>query len=1114
MSKRMEELAKRSRFRIGDFDVHPDRCVIIKDGVETSLRPLTMSLLVHLAQAKGEIVGRNDLLKNVWKNEYLDDNPITKEISELRDKLGDDRSSPRYIRTIRSEGYRTEALVVFPKDYRPQRRRDRSWFGGSPYVGLSAFDATHADVFFGRERMCEKVLKAMSAQLDGGRFVLLHGASGSGKTSLLNAGVIHRLTQPGSREDLRALAVARCDLASAQSSDPLGALAAALATWTLGDRPVFPPQPIEDLKDLLIDKPESVERIVAEAFLLHPDRKTAELPLAHLLLVIDHGEKLVDATPADDRTHEYFSHALTALCGCERILTTMIVRGDFYQKLQDALPELMELKGSQGHIDVMRPSPREIAEMIRTPAECAGIDFEHDAETGDYLDDRLREDARGKPDALPLLQHTLNQLYENRDQEKNLLTFAAYNEMGGLEGGIAHRAEEVFAELPPPVQSSLDDVLSLLLVVQPDTGAVSGSHPTLDALDGNAKALVYAFIDARLFASEQDDERRPRFGVTHEALLRRWPRAADWSEKNQRLLKARAELGTAAKRWDKSGRQIDHLLNPGIPLIEALEVSRRKNIPLEQTEMDFVAQSDRRRTLNVRLRKAAVSGLVILSVAATMMAIVAMKSRAEAEQRRAFAARSIALVIGELADRVDSTADSELIGKMALLATDYCQGIDAESANIDEIISCSRAYRKLGEVQLSQSKYEEASRNIEKSVELSQKALSKDPTGKKALTEAGEAKSWQGTARRRESDLEGAISAWKEYLEHTEDLIKYYPVDPESHLQMSYAYTNLGSAESELGHYQKALDYFSKSKKIKEWPNSKRKNRESDDAYELAVTSSFICNIYEKKGRLSDSHKCYIESIGVITTLLENHPEANDWRRQLANLLQFQSAVELDLGKPKQAWSTIDKAIYHYCRLILDDPDNDDWLYYFAQAHLLAGDISRANGDRYLAEQHYILAGDSLSYKTKKSTPWKRVIAIAGFKASFYGRDGQDRDGMKNAISSLYDIHSADKSDRKTKYSLAEALISQAEYFHDSGLHDAAIRLANETIGFVETESSRESEKYPTSLLARAQLSAINKKIACQISSNHILNEYKNFDYVSAFSKEPNCNRKITLERI
>lgn len=1103
MSKRSDDLAKRSRFRIGDIAVHPDRCAIIRDGEDIHLAELTMSLLVYLAEKYPDRVSRELLLENVWKNTQLDDNPINKAFNELRKKLVDDATNPRYIKTVRSGGYRLIQPPIFEKDYRSFRKRERSWFNGSPYVGLASFDDSHADVFFGRERMREKVLRAMRTQLeDGSRFVLLHGASGSGKTSLLNAGVIPRLTQPGSREDLRALAVARCDLASAQSSDPLGALAAALATWTLGDRPVFPPQPIEDLKDLLIDKPESIERIIGEAFRLHPDRKAAELPLAHLLLVIDHGEKLVDATPINEDAHESFSSALTALCSCERTLTTMIVRGDFYQKLQDALPELMELKGSQGHIDVMRPSPREIEEMISAPAECAGLDFERDTETGDDLNYRLREDARGKPDVLPLLQHTLRQLYENRDQENNLLTFTAYREMGGLEGGIAHRAEEVFASLPTEVQASLDDVLSLLVEIQPDTGTVSGRHISYEALDANSLTLVQTFIAARLFAS---DNHRPIVGVAHEALLRRWPKASKWSEKNWLLLKARAELTVAAKRWDDFGRQKDHLLNPGIPLIEAMEVSRSKNAALSQIEFDLIEHSNKQRTFNARVRRGAVAALLALSMASISMATVAMKSRAEAEQRRGYAARTSALVIGDIADKIDPTADSELIKKMTGIAIEYCQGIDVEFASIDELISCSRAYRKIGEVQMSQSDLEKASSNIEFSVSLSMKALSKDKESKETLTEAGEAKSWLGTIRRRKGDIEGAISAWHEYLGHTEELIRLFGDDPESHLQKSYALTNIGLAEAELGNYEKALDYFYKSKEIKESPATKRKEKQDEDLYELAVTSSFICNIFEKKGRLSKSSSCYKKQIHAIAKLIEKNPSANEWRRQLSSLLQYNAAVELDLGNRELAQASIERAIYQYCLLILDEPDNDDWVYYFANAHLLAGDISRAGGDLYLAEQHYSLAEAQVSFKKEKLLPWGRLAAVAKFKISRYGKNGPDPNEMEKAINLLTDIYVADKNNRKTRSDLANSLISQNEHYRDTKDRNHTAPAAQKAILLLSASKNYENDKDQASLLVRAYLGIGDFENACHIASSNALKEYRNFDYFSAFSNEHKC---------
>jgi eukaryotic-like serine/threonine-protein kinase len=1107
--ERKEHIAQRSRFRILEIDVHPDRCMIVRDGKEISLARMIMKLLVELAENNGRVVSPERLLERVWGNTELEDNVVYKAINELREKLGDDAVAPRYIKTVRSKGYRIIPTPEFAKNYRGQPKQERTWFNGSPYVGLAAFDEAHTDVFFGRESMREKVLHAMRAQLEtGGRFVLLHGASGSGKTSVLHAGVIPRLTRPRTAEDLHAVAVTHCDLRSALPGNAIGALASALAAWKLDSTPVFPPQPLEDLKTFLIETPESIAQIIDVAFQRHPDRKSAEHPLAHLLLVIDHGEKLVDAAPIDSADHRRFSRALTALCDSERILATMIVRGDFYQKLQEALPELIELKGSQGHIDIVRPNRDEIAKIIRSPAECAGLDFEQDPETletGRYLDDQLIEDTQDKPDALPLLQHTLLQLYEHRDQRDELLTFAAYRAMGGLEGGIAHRADKVFASLPSEVQESLDDVLSQLVVIQPDTGEVSGRQASLNALEKNASTLARAFIDARLFVSEQDDHGQPRFGVAHEALLRRWPKASEWSKKNQRLLKARAELKTAAERWDKNGRQKDHLLNPGIPLIEATEISRDKHASLSPVETEFLAQSNRQRNFNIRVRRAAIAALLLLTIGSIWMAIATANSKSEAERQRAIAARSNALVIGEIADRMDSTADSELILKMTAIAIEYCEEIDTNKATNEELISCSRAYRKLGEVQISQSLNDDAYDNINRSVRLSERALQKDPKAKETLTEAGEAKAWLGKILRRKGDASGAISAWYEYLKIANDLVSNYREDPKSHLQVSYALTNIGYAEIENGHYRQALKLLSKSKEIKQSPAAKRREKNSEDSYELAVTASFICNLQAKAGRLSDANRCYIEQIGAMKELLKTHPEANEWKRQLSNLLQYQAEVELDLGNSEQALMTINTAIYNYCLLIIEEPDNDDWIYYFAHAHLLAGDISRAMGNPYLAEEHYKLAEASLSFKKQPPQSWRRAIAAARFKISRYGTRDPSQKVIENSIASLRTMHANSKSDRKIEFDFAEALVSTAEMHRDDNNNRSSI-LAAEAIKILSVPNDREAEKNQIALLARAHLRAGKLQETCRHVSHKVLKEYRNQNYVSALLQNLNCD--------
>lgn len=274
----MAQRTERSRFRIGDLLVHPDRKIIIRDGEEIHLETRWMQVLVYLAEHHNTTVGTLELMHAVWGSTEFEEGAVHSTISRLRNKvLRDDSRAPRYIQTISGQGYRLIAPVAWPDDYLSGRSGGSNWRRGNPYVGLTAFDEAHADVFFGRGDAVARVMTAMRAQFEiGQRFVLLVGASGSGKTSLLNAGVIPRLTPNGGENGLRALSVARCDLGAAADGDALGALAVAIAGWTLGERPVLPPQPVTSLKDVLVESRESIHAAIDEAFRRQPVRLDTE----------------------------------------------------------------------------------------------------------------------------------------------------------------------------------------------------------------------------------------------------------------------------------------------------------------------------------------------------------------------------------------------------------------------------------------------------------------------------------------------------------------------------------------------------------------------------------------------------------------------------------------------------------------------------------------------------------------------------------------------------------------------------------------------------------------------------------------------------------------------
>ena len=222
--------------------------------------------------------------------------------------------------------------------------------------------------------------------------------------------------------------------------------------------------------------------------------------------------------------------------------------------------------------------------MIRRPAELAGLEFEESDVTGERLDDALRDAAAHNPEALPLLQFTLEQLYTARNEEE-VLTLAAYAELGGVEGALAQRAEAAFGSLPETAQAAFAAVMSALVTV--GAGEGDGGTRQRALLSGFAtgspgRILVDRFVEARLLVTDRDDRGEPVVAVAHEALLRYWPRMVQWLEHNRELLQVRERLDAAARQWDMEGRPASNLLASAKRLAEADELEKTEEIELPE----------------------------------------------------------------------------------------------------------------------------------------------------------------------------------------------------------------------------------------------------------------------------------------------------------------------------------------------------------------------------------------------------------------------------------------------------------------------------------------------------------------------------------------------------
>lgn len=972
--------AQLSRFIVGDLQVHPDRGCVVRNGKDIPLEPRAIQVLEALARKADQTMSSTQLLLAIWKTDVYGDNPVTKTLSELRKALGDDARNPRYIETVTGRGYRLMQAVSFSNDYRRLPKPTEPWKAGSPFVGLAAFEARHAKVFAGRTNATGDLLDAMRGQIDNGRrFILIAGSSGCGKTSLLHAGVLPLITASGGFGGLHALSVATCDLAATLDGNVMLPLASALSGWALHDgvepRPVFGPQPIESLARQLIDTPATIAPAIKEAFRRNPDHRLEAKPHAHLLLVIDHAETLV-ATVQDMGERAAFERVLCAVCDAPRTLVAMIVRGDYAPELAQALPTLNELKAGGGHFDVLAPNRGEIAEMIRDPAWQAGLEFEID-EHRQRLDDALRDAAIDQPDALPLLQHTLQQLYETR-ADGGILTWGAYRMIGELEGAIAYRAEEIYTSLPAEVQSSLDTVLTKLVVFQPDNDAITARRVPLNAVPHSAQILIDAFFRGRLFVRKLHDG-RPHFDVAHEALLRRWPRAVEWVRENRRLRMDKLRLERAAARWAEEGRAKDHLLNPGRPLGDALEVADKFPEDIDENIRQFLRCSEKESLRKRRIRRAAVISLSVLTMLSIGFGFVMLEKMDEAQKRERESTQLSEFLLGPLADelrRREMLPELEQVGSEAI---DYLKQRDPDDLGPVEMARTARAYRTIGEVFLLTNKPEQAEASFKRAHAVANMSLKINPKHQESIFERGNASYWIGYMDFLEKRYGAARTHWTNYLDDSIQLTSINRKNPNWITEVSYAENSLGTLALREGNTSEAMRHFKRS--VAEKKAAAAIDDENIEYQFNHIDSlTWIASTYEASGKLSEASAQYDLLIGMLSSLISENRTANRWWIRLANYMMLSATLEIGLGNHKKANARALEAVRILEQLSQFSPGSIEVEKDLAKAKLLYAETAGLLSERTTqsAELESVLATTTnLDPKTRSQVAWTLIGARA-----------------------------------------------------------------------------------------------------------------------------------------
>ncbi len=591
---------------------------------------------------------------------------------------------------------------------------------GNPYRGLDVFEFEHAPIFFGRTAEIGEVVNKAQLRLRGAwareealtaggaaldleevmaegyedelrrfeprAFVLIFGASGSGKSSLVRAGVLPMLVEGRVIEGIGLWRYGIMKPSDGGSSNLMLALATAIASETALPEITRDGTTTGRLTQILNEEPRTAPTLIKGALsqaaaALQAEQgailrgeiakheaagRTADVealtltlndlaqPRACLILVLDQLEELFTSGFEREEVEDFFV-AIDALARDGRVLILATLRSDFFADCTD-YPLLMNLKEAEGGSLQLRPPDRAaLLQMVRGPAQKAGVRFEEDPEKG-RLEDIIVDAAIPDQDCLPLLQICLEQLFEqNRatggGTDSRLLEFEEYDTIGGLKGVLSRHADHVFEgrnqrgepvlekQLRPVEQEALDEVLRKLTTVAEDGGGggEEGKKPRavrrtvlreeLERIPG-AAGLIEKFVEGRLFIAGKDVRDRQVISVTHEALLRNWAKVQAWfnEETNQRFLAIRDDVVQRRKKWEETDQEKSLLLQKGSELTDAENLLDEFPFGFETAEQDYIRASIRERGRRQRLQWQLVGTVIVMLSALTGAALWAVEN--------------------------------------------------------------------------------------------------------------------------------------------------------------------------------------------------------------------------------------------------------------------------------------------------------------------------------------------------------------------------------------------------------------------------------------------------------------------------------------------------------
>ena len=881
---------------------------------------------------------------------------------------------------------------------------------GSPFPGLSAFEADRRAVFFGRDRAIAKALDRLrQAGSDPGRlpFLLVIGASGAGKSSLLRAGLMPRLTTPGTipEVDLWRAAVITAgqepfsSLAQTLFAD--AALGAELRAGTFTSPDLLARQLAGDV-DLAVAP---LHAALAMAAQQRMSQANFDAPRpARLAFAVDQAERLFTETDPD--TALRFATLLARLVETGVAYVILVLRIDAYGHFQSA-PPLLGLREAGTSFDLLPPDADELEQIIARPVQACDppLAFEPGLAT------LLAIDAEGG-DALPLLQIALAQLYDAQHARNDgVLRHADYQGMGEAVTNTAQTAldgvsPDAIAALPALVAAMVSDV-----TVDPATSRPVATIGPFDrarfAGNNTARArLLDAFIASRLLTAGGDGASitvRP----THEALLRIWPRAVDLVTELGPMLRVRRALAPLVRDWQAATdpdkpRHLEispALLEGALQLAARLDVDaemaafitacaaaaearRRQETEAQERRLrDAEALADARRR-TVRFTGAGLVAALLLAGVAGWQWRMARVQRDRAEQALASATDAANSLVFGLAQKfhdaqsVPVAVVKDILDRASQLqARLFSQG----SPSVALRRSQAAALDEMAATLMDQGQTPGALVAAKQAQVISRLLLDEQPANPDLQRELSVSFDTVGDVQAAQGNLPEALNSYQASLAIRDPLAKSDPGNAVWQRDLSVAFEKVGEVRVALGDLPEALKSYQADLAITD-RLAKSDPGNAGWQRDLSVSLNKIGDVQLAQGNLPEALKSYQASLETRDRLAKADPGDVGWQRDLS--VSFNKVGDMQVAQCNlpEALKSYQASLAIRDRLAKADPGNADWQRDLSVSINKVGDVQLAQGNLPEALKSYqadLAIADRLAKADPGNAGWQRDLAVS-----------------------------------------------------------------------------------------------------------------------------------------